>query len=164
MKPEHCPAGRPDFVEATADPSCALCRFWPLVEVRGVGFARRVANCQADVDDMIAEAMETLWKLGPERYDGANVEDVHYITTVLIHRMSKVWGGGSEKKQAEAEQAVRAMIGSEVLLGDDQPRGYVESRDLLDDALLNAQEFGEIIAHREDVDELLRGDEECEAA
>jgi hypothetical protein len=78
--------------------------------------------------------------------------------------MSKVWGGSSQKKQEEAERVVRAMIGKEVLSQDDEQQIQVESHDLLDDALLNAEEFDEVIARREDVDDLLPGDDEREAA
>ena len=115
-------------------------------------------------DDMTAEAIETFWKLGPERYDLTDTEDLRYVNRILMHRMSKVWGGSSQKKQEEAERVVRAMIGKEALSQDDQQQRQVESHDLLDDALLNAEEFDEIIARREDVDDLLPGDDEREAA
>ena len=164
MRQEYSAGGRPAFIEATPDGSRALNRYWPLVAGRVVGFARRVANCEADVDDMTAEAIETFWKLGPERYDLTDTEDLRWVNRILIHRMSKVWGGSSEKKQEEAEQAVRAMIGKEVLTQDEQQQLQVESHDLLDDALLNEEEFDEIISRREEVDDLLPGDDEREAA
>jgi DNA-directed RNA polymerase specialized sigma24 family protein len=115
MRQEYSAGGRPAFIEATPDGSHALGRHWPLIAGRVAGFARRVANCQADIDDMTAEAIETFWKLGPERYDLTDTEDLRYVNRILMHRMSKVWGGSSQKKQEEAEQAVRAMIGREAL-------------------------------------------------
>lgn len=156
MRGEYSAARRPAFVEPTPDGSHALGRSWPMVAGRVIGFARRVANCQADIDDMMAEAMETFWKLGPERYDLTDREDLLYVSRILTHRMSKVWGGSSEKKCAEAEQAVRAMIGRDVSSGDDQQQHGVESRDLLDDALLNPENFDEIVARREDAADLVR--------
>jgi DNA-directed RNA polymerase specialized sigma24 family protein len=165
MKQEYSAAGgRPAFIEATPDGLRALNRYWPLVAGRVVGFARRVANCEADVDDMTAEAIETFWKLGPERYDLTDTEDLWYVTRILIHRMSKVWGGSSGKKQEEAEQAVRAMIGREALSQDDEQQIQVESHDLLDVALLNAEEFDDIISRREDMEDMAPGDDEREAA
>ena len=164
MRQEHSVAGRPAFIEATPDMAHGLGRSWPLIAGRVTGFARRLANCQADVDDMTAEAIETFWKLGPERYDLTDPEDFRWVGRILIHRMSKVWGGSNEKKQAEAEQEVRAMIGKEVLSQEDQEQLQGESHDLLDEALLNAEEFGEMISRLEDVDDLLPGDDEREAA
>jgi DNA-directed RNA polymerase specialized sigma24 family protein len=164
MRQDYSAGGRPAFIEATPDGSQALGRHWPLIAGRVAGFARRVANCQADIDDMTAEAIETFWKLGPERYDLTDTEDLRWVNRILMHRMSKVWGGSSQKKQEEAERVVRAMIGKEVLSQDDQQQRQVERHDLLDDALLNAEEFDEVIARREDVDDLLPGDDEREAA
>jgi DNA-directed RNA polymerase specialized sigma24 family protein len=164
MRQEYSAGGRPAFIDPTPDNAHGLTRSWPLVAGRVAGFARRVANCQADIDDMTAEAIETFWKLGPERYDLTDTEDLRYVNRILMHRMSKVWGGSSEKKQEEAEQAVRAMIGKEVLTQDEQQQLQVESHDLLDDALLNAEEFDDIISRREDMEDMAPGDDERAAA
>src|SRR5665213_3699442 len=137
MRQEYPAVTRPAFIEPTPDGSHALARSWPLIAKRVDGFARRVGNCQADIDDMTMEAHETFWKIGPERYDLATKEDMAYVSSILIYRMCKVWGGGNQKKQEEAERAVRAMIGPEVLPRDEDGQLAVECVDLLDEALLN---------------------------
>jgi hypothetical protein len=164
MTQEYPLAKRPDFIEATPDGSAALNWAWPLVRPSIAPFAYKVSNCQADINDMLGEAMATLWKLGPERFQLTAETDLGYVSRTLVHRMSKLWAGGNQKKQAEAEQAVRAMVGPVVVSEYERDPIAMHSRDLLDDALLNEEEFDEIIAQREDGDDLLTGADDSEAA
>ena len=65
---------------------------WPTFE-RGIEeFARRLA-CQADDrEDLVQEAMITLWKCDPTAYDFLDPADMAYLRRAMVHRMCDAWG------------------------------------------------------------------------
>ena len=164
MMQEFPAARRPAFIEATPDAGRALNRQWLFLAPRIEGFALHVANCPADFDDLTMEAMETFWMLGPWRFDLTNVDDLHYVSKILVNRMCRVWGRGNLKKQEEAERAVRAVIGADVLLRAEEERVRVENGEVPAEGLLNAEDGREIGDQREDVDEEPWSEDERDAA
>ena len=86
MRQEYSAGGRPAFIEATPDGSHALGRHWPLIAGRVAGFARRVANCQADIAMIGREALSQQRRVScvMARFGGAYAGAMTDRTTVSL--------------------------------------------------------------------------------
>ena len=65
---------------------------WPIFEREVKRFARRLTKDKDAREDLIQEAMITLWKCDPARYDFLKVSDEAFVHRMLINRMRDVFG------------------------------------------------------------------------
>lgn len=76
---------------STGDSRLAFERAWPIFE-RGVRFkARRITKEPHMQKDLIQEAMITLWKADPTRYNLKRRDARGYVRQMLKNRMLNVW-------------------------------------------------------------------------
>ncbi len=79
---------------------------WPSFESRIEAFARRLAHHLDDREDLVQEAMITLWKCDPTAYDFLDPKDMAYLRRAMVHRMCDVWG--RNRQYFEARNAAPA--------------------------------------------------------
>ena len=73
---------------------------WPSFE-RGIEeFARRLALEVDDREDLVQEAMITLWKSDPTAYDFLDSADLAYLRRTMVRRMCDTWGRKREHFEA----------------------------------------------------------------
>ncbi|MEP6621836.1 MAG: hypothetical protein ABJE47_21100 [bacterium] len=75
----------------TADGVAAMNVMWPEIEPTLRAFARRIAKDPANVDVLLADAMEKFWFLDATRYDFRRRGDSGYAVRALINHMKNRW-------------------------------------------------------------------------
>ena len=85
---------------------------WPSFE-RGIeAFARRLASDPDDQEDLVQEAMITLWRCDPTAYDFHDRADMAYLRRAMVNRMCDAWGRRREHFEARnSASAVRGGAG-----------------------------------------------------
>lgn len=73
---------------------------WPSFESSIEKFARRLACHLDDREDLVQEAMITLWMCDPTAYDFLDPRDMAYLRRAMVNRMCDVWGRKREHFEA----------------------------------------------------------------
>ena len=79
-------------VSITAESMLLFSVVWPTFEPAVEALAYAITPDRDDREDLVQEAMITLWKSNPSCYDFMDRRDIAYVKRMLINRMIDVWG------------------------------------------------------------------------